>query len=228
MSIHKRRSFPGSILFAVALLFTFSFIQAAPAHAASTHSTARAASAAPAVDISCPPTQSQGADNDWVKVIEYWLNNLDENGFINFSTFPLAADGSFGPNTNTAVVQFQQELNLKGDGIVGPLTWSAMGFCNHFASGYTYGGNNCPPIQQGSGLKGDGVGPLTWSMMGFCSVGTAHFASGYTYDRNNCPPTESEGANDTFVNAIQHLVNMDAYDNLISTTSPESNWYPLR
>ena len=35
-------------------------------------------------------------------------------------------DGSFGPKTEAAVKEFQQEAGLAVDGIVGPLTWGAL------------------------------------------------------------------------------------------------------
>ena len=39
-----------------------------------------------------------------------------------------AIDGDFGPITQAAVVQFQQDYNLSPDGIIGPLTWKALSF----------------------------------------------------------------------------------------------------
>jgi peptidoglycan hydrolase-like protein with peptidoglycan-binding domain len=36
---------------------------------------------------------------------------------------PGAVDGDFGPRTETAVINFQKDLELTTDGIVGPLTW---------------------------------------------------------------------------------------------------------
>jgi murein DD-endopeptidase MepM/ murein hydrolase activator NlpD len=39
----------------------------------------------------------------------------------------ITADGDFGPNTNKAVIAFQENHDLKPDGIVGPNTWKAIG-----------------------------------------------------------------------------------------------------
>jgi peptidoglycan hydrolase-like protein with peptidoglycan-binding domain len=39
---------------------------------------------------------------------------------------PVAVDGIFGPNTESAVKAFQQGSGLAGDGIVGPITWRAL------------------------------------------------------------------------------------------------------
>jgi peptidoglycan hydrolase-like protein with peptidoglycan-binding domain len=36
------------------------------------------------------------------------------------------ADGVFGKQTQTAVIQFQQSKQLKADGVVGTKTWSAL------------------------------------------------------------------------------------------------------
>ena len=46
---------------------------------------------------------------------------------LNSKGFTLTVDGEFGPNTETAVKQFQQASNLEVDGIVGPATWRALG-----------------------------------------------------------------------------------------------------
>lgn len=39
---------------------------------------------------------------------------------------PVVVDGDFGARTDTAVRAFQQEKHLTVDGVVGPLTWTAL------------------------------------------------------------------------------------------------------
>jgi peptidoglycan hydrolase-like protein with peptidoglycan-binding domain len=39
---------------------------------------------------------------------------------------PVAVDGIFGPNTESAVKAFQQSRSLAADGIVGPQTWGKL------------------------------------------------------------------------------------------------------
>jgi peptidoglycan hydrolase-like protein with peptidoglycan-binding domain len=39
---------------------------------------------------------------------------------------PVAVDGNFGPNTESAVKAFQQSRSLAADGIVGPQTWAKL------------------------------------------------------------------------------------------------------
>lgn len=84
--------------------------------------------------------------------------------------------------------------------------------------------NGVVAFQRASGLTPDGnVGPMTWSMLGLCSTGSAHYASGYV-GGSDCPPEQDYSANDTFVNAMQHMLNMDAYYNLFPSSQ---SWYPL-
>jgi murein L,D-transpeptidase YcbB/YkuD len=181
MFTHKHFFLLGSIMIIAAVLFSFN-----PLHTAKVSAAPKVAAD---VNSSCPPTQNKGANNDWVKVIQYKLNSLVNNDVLTaFPNYPLTPDGGFGPNTYGAVVSFQNQSGLTPDG---------------------------------------SVGPLTWSMMGLCTVGSAHVPSGYTYGGNNCPPTQTEGANNTFVNALQHMVTEAAYYNWISQTSPNSGWYPL-
>ncbi|WP_369170964.1 peptidoglycan-binding protein [Streptomyces sp. R28] len=40
--------------------------------------------------------------------------------------YTLEADGIFGPNTHSAVIQFQKSQSLAADGVIGPNTWSKL------------------------------------------------------------------------------------------------------
>jgi N-acetyl-anhydromuramyl-L-alanine amidase AmpD len=65
-----------------------------------------------------PPTLKQGAKGFQVKRLQLLLKR---RGFD-----PGAADGVFGPGTKTAVGNAQAMYGLNTDGIVGPMTWSAL------------------------------------------------------------------------------------------------------
>jgi len=39
---------------------------------------------------------------------------------------PGVVDGIFGPQTELAVTNFQTDITIKADGIVGPETWTAL------------------------------------------------------------------------------------------------------
>jgi peptidoglycan hydrolase-like protein with peptidoglycan-binding domain len=74
----------------------------------------------------CPPTIQQGSQGSWVKALQQQLNTLgwrDQEGKV------LGVDGTFGPRTDYAVESFQTKNDLSADGIVGPLTWAALGYC---------------------------------------------------------------------------------------------------
>lgn len=63
---------------------------------------------------------SRGPD---VITLQYLLNVIAEY----YSSVPRPAqDGIFGPETQQAVIAFQQAMQLAPDGIVGPLTWKAL------------------------------------------------------------------------------------------------------
>ncbi len=60
----------------------------------------------------------QGDAGKEVKKLQELLNKLGyELG---------SSDGIFGPNTETAVVQFQQKQGMPPDGVVGPQTWAKL------------------------------------------------------------------------------------------------------
>jgi len=63
------------------------------------------------------PTTRQGDRNNFVKIIQYLLNEYG---------FNLSTDGIFGGNTLNAVKQFQANNKLVQDGIVGRNTWNKL------------------------------------------------------------------------------------------------------
>lgn len=63
------------------------------------------------------PTIKRGADNNFVFLLQFILNQYGAN---------LAVDGIFGQNTENAVKEFQQNNGLAVDGIVGPNTWGTL------------------------------------------------------------------------------------------------------
>jgi peptidoglycan hydrolase-like protein with peptidoglycan-binding domain len=64
------------------------------------------------------PTIAPGATGDVVRRVQRALRRTPDPG--------LAVDGVFGPNTETAVRDFQEGAGLVVDGIVGPATWAAL------------------------------------------------------------------------------------------------------
>lgn len=69
--------------------------------------------------LACPPTVSEGSTGSTVVRLQ---NDLNED-----FGFPIVVvDGIFGQKTKNAVVEFQQQVNLTPDGIVGPHTWHAL------------------------------------------------------------------------------------------------------
>lgn len=65
------------------------------------------------------PLLRRGSDNNFVMLLQFILNQMGYN---------LTIDGDFGPNTENAVRQFQQENSLAVDGIVGNNTWRTLLF----------------------------------------------------------------------------------------------------
>ena len=65
------------------------------------------------------PTLALGARGPSVRTLQETLVELE---------WELAVDGIFGPATDEAVREFQEQNELAVDGIVGPRTWGALGF----------------------------------------------------------------------------------------------------
>ena len=63
-------------------------------------------------------TLKRGNNGDQVVVLQRLLN---------VEGYKLTIDGDFGAKTEAAVMAFQKSHNLTPDGIVGPMTWAAMG-----------------------------------------------------------------------------------------------------
>jgi hypothetical protein len=65
------------------------------------------------------PRLSAGSRGSQVVLLQSELNALDDR-------IQLALDGVFGQQTRRAVLAFQRDHGLRGDGIVGPRTWEAL------------------------------------------------------------------------------------------------------
>lgn len=70
-----------------------------------------------------PLSLELGSYGPEVQVIQYYLSVI---GYFNDAVPLLAIDGAFGPVTENAVRQFQQQYGLPVDGIVGEDTWNKM------------------------------------------------------------------------------------------------------
>ncbi|HLI70003.1 MAG TPA: peptidoglycan-binding protein [Ktedonobacteraceae bacterium] len=81
----------------------------------------------------CPPELAEGSSGSWVVTLQSKLDTLYSKKAFPDSpyhfTYPLAKDGQFGPQTQAAVKDFQKKKGLSVDGIVGPQTWHALGYC---------------------------------------------------------------------------------------------------
>ena len=92
---------------------------------------------------SAPPTIMRGSSGIWVQALQFRLNALHQyDPYLFPSTpqytfyYPLATDGSFGPQTDSTVRAFQYDITnlvsgtvLTVDGQVGQHTWAALGMC---------------------------------------------------------------------------------------------------
>ncbi|HEU5377620.1 MAG TPA: peptidoglycan-binding protein [Ktedonobacteraceae bacterium] len=121
---------------------------------ASAHSTSAGSAMLPAVTTSCPPTLQQGSSGTWVKALQFRIN-IVATADLGSSTH-LSTDGSFGPQTKSAVQEIQVAYGgIDTNGIVGPQTWSVLGVCNQGLPpfGGAFAGNiySCPPtLSRGS------------------------------------------------------------------------------
>jgi serine/threonine protein kinase len=74
----------------------------------------------------CPPTIQKGSQGSWVKTLQQDLNT---QGWRDQDGEALLVDGDFGSKTEYAVKSFQEKNAPPVDGIVGPVTWAALGHC---------------------------------------------------------------------------------------------------
>lgn len=92
------------------------------------------------------PVLRRGSTGTNVKVLQAVVN--------------VTVDGSFGPATETAVINFQRSAGLAADGIVGPNTWGAL--LSTVRQGDS--GRSVRGVQARFGLARDGIfGPATHS-----------------------------------------------------------------
>lgn len=68
-----------------------------------------------------PATVSSGSTGEGVRLLQAILT---DNKVPDWD--PKGIDGTFGPNTDRAVRNFQKDLGLTVDGIVGPVTWRSL------------------------------------------------------------------------------------------------------
>lgn len=102
---------------------------------------------APAPGVSWPVLKSGSRGTD-VKTAQLLLASRG---------YKVDADGSFGPRTRTAVVQFQKSRSLAADGVVGPHTWSKLvQVVKHGSSGQAVRAAQTQLNVYGYGLKTDG------------------------------------------------------------------------
>ena len=71
-------------------------------------------------DAQNTPTLRKGNEGELVKKLQTRLNEL--------TGAALGVDGKFGAKTESAVIHLQELNSLHADGIVGPKTWTALGF----------------------------------------------------------------------------------------------------
>jgi hypothetical protein len=87
----------------------------------------------------CPPQIGPGSTGQWVERAQSDLNSYYENGAFPNSPYnfhpaseantPLKVDGIFGSDTTNATKDFQTLYASPVDGVIGPVTWAALGEC---------------------------------------------------------------------------------------------------
>ena len=186
-------------------------LAASPAQAAPTAPTKAPAAAPKPAAVRTSPTTSvtvlrYGSRGDLVKTVQRKLS--------------ISVDGSFGPQTLTAVKSFQRTKGLQVDGIVGPLTWAALGGfpgtggggddepttgCTSYVVRYGSKGEVVKAAQKALGIQVDGdFGPDTLSRVksyqsrkglqvdGIVGPNTWRSLGGYPCDLD--APTRPDGA----------------------------------
>lgn len=68
-----------------------------------------------------PDTIREGASGTGVRLAQNILKNTGNPPWD-----PGPVDGIFGPQTKLAVTNFQTDLNITADGVIGPVTWTAL------------------------------------------------------------------------------------------------------
>jgi lysozyme len=126
---HSMKKVLCSMLLLVALFSCFTFLSTPPTFAASSLPSHHTSLPHPNTTNACPPTIRSGSTGTYVVWLQEDLNWYYENTSYFTSVYPLAEDGIFGSNTNTAVRDFQSWAGIGVDGIVGPQTWAAIGEC---------------------------------------------------------------------------------------------------
>jgi peptidoglycan hydrolase-like protein with peptidoglycan-binding domain len=95
----------------------------------------------------------RGEEGPEVKRLQDRLNNL---GYGRADGTPLVENGKFGPNTEAALIKFQQEHGLQGLGVAGPKTFAALDAAEKAQAQ----GGQTPvaqaPAGQGSGAQAQG------------------------------------------------------------------------
>lgn len=124
-----------------------------------------------------------GSEGEWVVALQEALNAAG---------YELDVDGSFGDNTEAAVIAFQRENRLAADGVVGPNTWAALGIETH--SHHNKRSSDVVYLERGS--RGDAVRVLQSALVG----------AGYELDVDGAFGDDTDAA----VRAFQEENDLDA------------------